>query len=206
MAEKYAELRLYDGNCPSLFCKEGRFDKNLEEYLKKLKDANLPNEQKWNYQSYIEHHGNVMKRVREYLDYESAQDNHPEDMMRGMYGICNVVQNESHAKKLIEYSEKNIKGVHPVIVLQYCMHGQIRFLRKIIFDSWTKEQEKELIEKLKSSGYSPVKTGIKTLEKRLGKYVEPWNSYFKSEIVNLKRLKKISPDEPWKQALKFYEK
>ena len=64
------------------------------------------------------------------------------------------VESNEEAQKIIDYAEKNIPNACSVIELVDCMHGNVRFYRKIKFDGATEKQLEGLIEKLKQSGHN----------------------------------------------------
>jgi len=176
MAEKYAELELYYDLCNSDGCGEGRFLPNSEsEYS-------------------VNRFNRAMRTVERYLlkncDYGLR------------LGYPRFVRDEDEAKTLIQFSEQNIKGASSLIELVDCMHGEIAFERKIYFESWVKSQQKELLQELKKSGYVPRDEQRERLEMGLapGETLEDkyWNELVEADI------KKLDPNRPWKEALKFF--
>ena len=70
------------------------------------------------------------------------------------YGSWSLIRCEKKAMEIIEFAKKNIRG-HPseIISLVDCIHGKIRFDRKIRFLDWEKSQEDDLVNSLKQTNY-----------------------------------------------------
>jgi hypothetical protein len=177
MTEKYAELKLYYGLCQSDGCGEGRF-------LPDRKDN-------WSANRF----NRAMQTVTRYLqpDYEWG-------LHFGSWE--HIVRSEVEAKTLIQFAEQNIQGASGLVELVDSMHGKIAFWRKIHFTGWTKYQQEELLQELKKSGYNPVDEHKERLERDLkpenSELNRHWNQLIQEE------LKRLNPDKPWKQALKFF--
>jgi len=78
-----------------------------------------------------------------------------------------IVNDENEAKKLIEIAELNIRGASEVLEPVQAMHGKIAFWRKINFDGWIKNQQRQLIQELKKSGHNPPYEEKERLERML---------------------------------------
>lgn len=176
MKEKYAELKLYYGLCQSDGCGEGEFLPTRED----------------NYS--VTRFTRAMRTVQRYLQPDNEWGLHFGSWER-------IVRNEDEAKTLIQFAEQNIRGASGLIELVDSMHGKIAFWRKIHFAGWKKAQQEELLRELKKSGYIPRDETKERLENQLtsgDKLDEYWNKVIEED------LKKLDPDGPWKEALKFF--
>jgi hypothetical protein len=162
MTEKrlnYAQLNLYFGLCDCDLVMEGEFEKHpTREYQKER-----------NLEAF-----NVVQRAIVW------------DMV-GIGGGSGLVGNLKEAQDIIIYSDNNIKGATDKIELIDCMHGSLRFYQHILFYNWLKEQEPELINELKKSGFK----------------ANPKRYYFIESLDGIHN--KFNEDYPWFTALEFYE-
>jgi len=122
--ERYAELRLYYGLCSSDGCGEGRFSPEKKD--------------QWS----VSRLTRAIKTIERYFqpDY---------DWGFNLGSWEHIVHDETEAKTLIQFAEKNIRGASGLIEPVESMHGRIAFWRKIRFAGWTEEQREELVQELK---------------------------------------------------------
>jgi|SRR3989338_5489313 len=167
MTERYVDLTLYFGLCDSHgFRPETRFDPSMLR-------SDLT--RSW--------YTDAMRIVNEYLD----------PMLSTRYGLTIVggylVDNETEALRVIQFAEENMQDANRVIELKDCIHGKIRFFRKIRFGGFTEDRLNELVEQLMGSGYEPKDQDLERLR-----------GFYTSEQIEKRRDK----TKPWKEALKFY--
>jgi len=114
MAGRYLELTLYFAHCNSRGIVEGRFDSEYDgsEYIKRKRIFA------------IEVIGKELVRA--------IEGNLPWNNI--VYGFSNFVSDEREAITLIEFLERGIKGSTGFIEPYDCMHGRLRFFRKIKFE------------------------------------------------------------------------
>jgi len=132
------ELELYMGLCSSHGCPETRFN-----------DSSSQSDNPFLQRLYRDAKQTAAKIIQREL-------NSPlEYAIRIGWGMrcMHFVKSDAEAKKIIDYAEKNIPGAQAIIEPIDCMHGQIRFFRKIRFIGANFEQLEEIVEKLKQSGY-----------------------------------------------------
>lgn len=136
MTERYAELMLYMGLCNNHGFGEGKFSKNLNDNYSKKR-----------YMGAVQH-------VRKIIDLGATREEYVPSLE---YGYFKIVEDETEAKKLIEYCQQNIPSAEEVIELLDSMHGKIRFLRNIKFNGATQQDKSKLIEVINKSGIGPIK-------------------------------------------------
>ncbi len=68
------------------------------------------------------------------------------------YGVVGCLRDEAKAAALIQYAEREIPGTQGIIELNDCLHGAVRFYRKIRFLDFAEERKEELLRKIKQSG------------------------------------------------------
>jgi len=67
------------------------------------------------------------------------------------YGVEGCLWDEGKAAALIQYAERRIPGTQGIIELSDCLHGAVRFYRKIRFLDFTEGREEELLRKIRKS-------------------------------------------------------
>lgn len=126
----------------------------------------------------------AMKNVLKYLDSKLLT-----------IGWFPLVKNEKEASYLIDFAEKNIPNSSGLIRLEDAQHGKIRFHRQIIFNGWIRDNESNLINELKKSGYEPENNEMEQL-------VNIEKHFMTKREFKKKELKLIN--KPWESHIKFY--
>ncbi|MCK9595731.1 hypothetical protein M0R19_00920 [Candidatus Pacearchaeota archaeon] len=167
--KNYAELTLYFGLVPQDGIGERTFESSdINSKSLFIKEA---------YQS-------AMKNVLRYLDSKLLT-----------IGWDPFVKNEKEASYFIDFAEKNIPNSKGLIKLEDAQHGKIRFHRQIIFNGWGRDNESDLIDELKKSGYEPENKEMKQL-------VDIEKHFMTKREFEKKKLKLIN--KPWERHIKFY--
>jgi len=125
-SQNYAELNLYFAFVQNMGIGEGKF--------------NPDDNSSWTKNRFYK----AMERVRNSLNPNFDYLFH--NITQKMFVSC-----EEEAKKVINFSEKNITGAYGKIELIDSLHGRVRFLRQIRFEDWGKNEVNDLVEMLKLS-------------------------------------------------------
>jgi hypothetical protein len=140
--KKYAELTLYFGLCESKGCPEGGFrglSEREEEYSK----------QKVEY---------AMGLIRNALHAAVAGEEFPR-LMYG-FGSDNFVTSEKEARQLTDFLSGKMENVKENIELNECIHGFLKFYRKLRFENLEREDKGKLIELIKETGLPSMSKGM----------------------------------------------
>ncbi|HLC63658.1 MAG TPA: hypothetical protein VJJ21_05065 [Candidatus Nanoarchaeia archaeon] len=131
MTGKHIELELYFASCDSGGLVEGMLYLNENEYINRRRQRAIDRIKQ-----------ELANAIDERTTYTSIQY---------IFDPRNFVSDEKEARTLIEFLERELKG-SGIIEPESCMHGKLKFFRKIIFDGLLLEDIERIRESIKESG------------------------------------------------------
>ena len=145
MIGEYIELELYFAHCGSRGLLEGWFyldDSNSNEFLRNR----IKNRRRKAIDIIAEELANALDERTTYTSLEYEPDPR------------NFVSDEKEARTLIDFLKQRLNGVG-IIEPESCMHGKLKFFRKIIFDGLLLEDIEGVREAIKESGLNLTSEG-----------------------------------------------